>query len=224
MRAATPVVRISAQSAADAAAGDGSAPREHVPQQRNSARDVSALPHSAPRRRRQTALNASCSVAHRPAQGCGTVPLVAIRWAGRQWRPRRSSPRSRMPHTAPLDACTRHLHRRYAGNAESARCLIACHAPLDKLARWGSRAAFRALRRSGSAPCRRANVREASRSRIRRALRARYVPAHLHTLHLSHPSTFPTIHSSIADTQGRPDNHVPACDDQPHNGAARSSS
>ena len=223
MRAATPVVRISAQSAADAAAGDGSAPREHVPQQRNSARDVSALPHSAPRRRRQTALNASCSVTspNRPGRRIGAARRNTLGRAAVA-----ASPFLSALVTAPYGtahAFPHHMHRRYAGNAESARRLIACHAPLDKLARRGSRAAFHALRRSGSAPHRRwanAGLTEAEED-------GRSAPAafsHIFTpsspvLPFFQPSIRPFIPSSIADTQGRPDDHVPACDVQPHNGA-----
>ena len=155
MRAATPVVRISAQSAAYAAVGDGSAPREHAPQQRHSARDVSALPRSAPRRRRPRPLTRVALSRTDPPRAAGRCRSVAIRWAVRSQRPRRSSPRSCLPHTAPLGACLHHLHRRYAGNAESARRLIASRASARSSpgAAGGRLYAHNGV--LGSAPCRR---------------------------------------------------------------------
>jgi len=154
-RAATPVVRISAQSAADAAVGDGSAPRGHAPH--------CTIPHATCPHSRTPLHAATAHGTHRDmprplrrsAKARGTPPVRARRCAVPRQRPRRSSPRSCMPHTAPLDACTHHMHRPLRRKRRERPPPNRPPRLRSKLAKRGRRAALRAQRRSGSAPRRR---------------------------------------------------------------------
>jgi len=211
-----------ASAATHAAAGDGSAPREHATRQRPSARDVYALPRSAPRRRRhQTALNASCSVAHRPAQERGTVPLR-----------RNTLGRAAVATAAFLSALVtapygtdhafpHHLHRRYAGNAESARRLIACPAPLarspgEAVGRLFAHFVVPApLRVRGQANAGLTEAEEDGRS-APATFSHIFTPVHLRT--------FTPSYSPIPDTKTDPTTTFQPATVQLHNGAARSSS